>query len=160
MKFFFNKILLIGFLVTGSLVANAQPTYPDKPVTFIVPFPAGGGTDVGARLVAQKLSVKWRQSVIVDNKGGAGGLVGGELASRAKPDGYTIFIGNVGTQAINQYLYKKMPYDSDKAFTPICMATELPYVLLASPKFPPKTIRELVVLALSLIHISEPTRPY
>jgi tripartite-type tricarboxylate transporter receptor subunit TctC len=121
--------------------------FPVRPVTIVVPFPPGGGTDAGARLVAQKLSAKWGQSVIVENKAGASGMLGSDYVSRAKPDGYTLLIGNVGTLAINPSLYKKMPYDWEKSFSPISMIAELPYVLLVTPSFPANTTKELIAIA-------------
>jgi tripartite-type tricarboxylate transporter receptor subunit TctC len=127
--------------------AHAQSAWPTKPVTIIVPFAAGGGTDLGARLLAQKLTAKWGQSVVVDNKGGAGGIVGVEAAVRSKPDGYTLLVGNVGTQSINPALYKKLPYDHDKAFTPIALFAELPFFALTRTNLPAKNIAELIALA-------------
>ena len=109
---------LVSFALTALLAAGpAQAqTYPAKPVTIIVPFAPGGGTDIGARLVAQKLTLKWGQPVVVDNRGGAGGVVGVDAVAKARADGYTLLVGNVGTQSINPSLYKKLPYDPDKAF--------------------------------------------
>lgn len=141
---------LIAALVAAAalpLSAFAQAGYPNRPVTFVVPFPPGGGTDIAARLVAQKLSAKWGQSVVVENKAGAAGLVGADVVAKARPDGYTILVGNVGTQSINPSLYAKLPYNPDSAFAPISLITELPFVLMASPSFAPKTPRELVALA-------------
>ncbi len=99
--------VLASALLACTLAApvQAQIPWPNKPVTIVVPFAPGGGTDIGTRIVAQKLSQLWGQSVVVDNKGGAGGNVGLEIASRAKPDGYTLLTGNVGTQSINPTLY-------------------------------------------------------
>ena len=129
-------------------VAYAQaPAFPTKPVTVVVPFPPGGGTDIGARLIAQKLAVKWGQSVVVENRAGAAGLVGADVVAKAKPDGYTLLVGNVGTQAINQSLYAKMPYNADTAFAPISMIAELPFLMMASTKVPAKSVREFVALA-------------
>ena len=88
-------------LVALSPAAFAQAGYPNRPVTLVVPFPPGGGTDTGARIVAEQLGKRWGQTVVVDNKGGAAGQIGGELVAKAKPDGYTILMGNIGTQAIN-----------------------------------------------------------
>jgi tripartite-type tricarboxylate transporter receptor subunit TctC len=141
--------VLIATCVMGSTLstAHAQSTWPTKPVTIIVPFAAGGGTDLGARLLAQKLTAKWGQSVVVDNKGGAGGIVGVEAAVRAKPDGYTLLVGNVGTQSINPGLYKKLPYDHDKAFAPIALFAELPFFALTRANLPAKNIAELIALA-------------
>jgi tripartite-type tricarboxylate transporter receptor subunit TctC len=136
-------------MTLGALSAHAQSAvpYPSRPVTVVVPFPPGGGTDVGARLVAQKLSLKWGQPVIVENRGGAAGRVGAELVAKAKPDGYTLLVGNVGTQSVNPALYKKMPYDPDKAFAPIGMIAELPLVMLVTPSLPWKSVKDVVEAA-------------
>ncbi len=144
-----RHLLGATFFVIGlaPLAALAQGAYPDRPVTFVVPFPAGGGTDIAARLLATQLSQKLGQSVVVDNRTGAGGLVGAEAVAKAKPDGYTLLIGNVGTQAIDQSLYPKMPYDADKAFAPISLFAELPFALVINPAVPAKTPKELIALA-------------
>jgi tripartite-type tricarboxylate transporter receptor subunit TctC len=118
-------------------------------VTLVVPFPPGGGTDTGARIVAQRLSVKWNQSVIIDNKGGASGQVGADFVAKAKPDGYTILMGNLGTQAINPALFKKMPYDPDKAFAPISLVAELPLAMMVNPSVAAKSDKEFIALAKS-----------
>jgi tripartite-type tricarboxylate transporter receptor subunit TctC len=127
--------------------AFAQAGYPNKPVTFVVPFPAGGGTDIAARLVATKLTAKWGQSVVVENKAGAAGIVGADAVAKARPDGYTLLIGNVGTQSINPSLYAKLPYNPDTAFAPISLICELPFVLMATPSFAAKSPKELVAMA-------------
>ena len=135
-------------LLSVAFLANAQTgSFPDRPVTIVVPFPPGGGTDAGARLIAQKLSTRWGQSVIIDNKAGASGMVGSEFVSRAKPDGYTLLVGNIGVFSINPSLYKKMPYDADKAFTPISMIAELPYFLLVTPTMKVSNVKELIAYA-------------
>jgi tripartite-type tricarboxylate transporter receptor subunit TctC len=112
-----------------------------------VPFAPGGGTDIGTRIVAQKLSQLWGQSVVVDNRAGAGGNVGLDYVSRAKPDGYVLMTGNVGTQSINPTLYKKLSYNPDTAFVPIGLFAELPFVLAATNSLPANNVRELVALA-------------
>jgi tripartite-type tricarboxylate transporter receptor subunit TctC len=141
-------IAIVSLTISGaSLAQTATESFPNRPVTIVVPFPPGGGTDVGARLVAQKLSAKWGQSVVIENKGGAAGIVGAEAALKAKPDGYTLFVGNIGTQAINPSLYKKMSYDPASAFAPIGMIAELPLVLLATPGLPVTSSRELIAQA-------------
>jgi len=126
--------------------AQAQ-SWPTKPVTIVVPFAPGGGTDIGTRIVAQKLSTLWGQSVVVDNRGGAGGNLGLDIVSRAKADGYTLMTGNVGTQSINPTLYKKLSYNPDTAFTPIGLFAELPFVLAATTSLPAKDAKELVAIA-------------
>ena len=116
-------------------------------MTLVVPFAPGGGTDIGSRIVAQKLSQLWGQSVLVDNRGGAGGNLGLEIVSRAKPDGYTLLTGNVGTQSINPTLYKKLNYNPDTSFAPIGLFAELPFVLAVTPSLPANSVKELVALA-------------
>ena len=131
-------------LIHAQALAQA---YPTRAVTFIVPFAPGGGTDITARTMAAKLGTKWGLSVIVDNRGGAAGIVGAEAAAKAKPDGYTLLIANVGITSINPALYAKLPYKPDSAFAPISLICELPFVLMASPAFPPNSIKELVAYA-------------
>ena len=148
---YFKKMgYLIGLLLIALFPVMTQAqnsSFPERPVTIVVPFPPGGGTDAGARLVAQKLSTRWGQSVIIDNKAGAAGMVGAEYVSRAKPDGYTLLIGNIGTFSINPSLYKKMPYDPDKAFAPISMVAELPFFLLVTPNFKANNVKEFIAYA-------------
>ena len=144
------RTLLFSCIATAAAsIASAQSldNYPTRPVTIVVPFPPGGGTDVGARLVAQKLSLKWGQPVIVENRGGAAGRLGADVVAKAKPDGYTLLVGNVGTQSVNPALYKKMPYDADKAFAPIGMIAELPLVMLVTPALPWQNIKDVVEAA-------------
>jgi tripartite-type tricarboxylate transporter receptor subunit TctC len=129
-----------------SSVAQAQ-NYPAKPVRMIVPFPAGGATDIVARLVAQKLGDAVGQQVIVDNRGGAAGTIGSDLAAKAPADGYTILIGTSSTHAIAQSLYAKLPYDSVKDFTPVIGIATATIVLSAHPSVPAKTVKELIALA-------------
>ena len=129
--------------------AWAQAPFPTRPVTLVVPFPPGGGTDTGARLIAQKLATKWGQPVVVENKGGAAGQVGADAVAKAKPDGYTLLMGNIGTQAINPSLYPKMSYDPDKAFAPISLVAELPLAMMVNPSVPAKTAQEFIALARS-----------
>src|ERR1700741_3258682 len=108
---------IAGFSFLTSLQTEAfAPAYPAKPVTFIVPFPPGGGTDISARTVAAKLTQKWGQSVIAENRAGAAGVLGTDDGAKARPDGYTLLTVNVGITSINPTLYPKLPYDPDKAF--------------------------------------------
>ncbi len=145
----FLPFALIALQALSSL-AYSQTTaapYPSRSVTLVVPFAPGGGTDIGARLIANKLTQKWGQSVVVDNKGGAGGVVGVDSVAKAKADGYTLLFGNVGTQSINPALYKKLPYNYETAFAPISLVAELPFFLLTSTNFAPKSVKELVAYA-------------
>jgi len=142
------RVLALLVFATATTCVYAQAgVYPDRAVSIVVPFPPGGGTDVGARLIAQKLSARWGQPVIIENKGGAAGMIGSDFVARAKPDGYTLLIGNIGTFSINPSLYKKLPYDPDKAFAPISMIAELPFFLLVAPSFKANNIKELIAFA-------------
>jgi tripartite-type tricarboxylate transporter receptor subunit TctC len=143
-----SAFALLAVLCAAPATLQAQ-AWPSRPVTLVVPFPPGGGTDTGARIVAQKLGAKWGQTVVVDNKGGAAGAIGADFAAKSKPDGYTILMGNIGTQAINPSLYKKLPYDADKSFVPISLVAELPLVMMVNPAVPAKTVKEFIALAKS-----------
>jgi tripartite-type tricarboxylate transporter receptor subunit TctC len=130
----------------ASAHGNPEP-YPSRPVTLIVPFAPGGGTDTGARIIGQKLAQKWGQPVVIDNRAGAGGIIGVEAVARAKPDGYTLLMGNVGTQAINPPLYGKLPYNAETGFAPVSMVAELPMVLVTYPGFKATNAKELIAMA-------------
>lgn len=127
--------------------ALAADAYPDKPLTMIVPFSAGGTTDILARIVGQALGQELGQTIIIENKPGAGGNIGAQQASRAKADGYTLFMGTVGTHAINQALYKKLPYDPAKDFAPLSRVANVPNLLVAHPSRPYKTVQEMIAYA-------------
>ncbi|MFP5472789.1 MAG: Bug family tripartite tricarboxylate transporter substrate binding protein [Gammaproteobacteria bacterium] len=132
-----------GALPLGALAQN----FPTKPITIIVPFSVGGTTDILARIVGQGLTTELGQSVVVDNKPGAGGNIGGSLAAKAAADGYTLFMGTVGTHAINQSLYKKMPFDPVKDFAPLSRVATVPNLLVAHPSQPFKTVKEMIAYA-------------
>jgi len=138
------KRFLFLFLFCGSALAQS---WPARPVTFVVPFAPGGGTDITARTVGARLQQQWGQPVVVENRGGAGGVIGTDVVAKAKPDGYTLLIANVGITSINPALYPKLPYDPDKAFTPVSLICELPFVLMGSPKLPANSVKELVAYA-------------
>ncbi len=128
--------------------ALAQPAvYPARPVRLVVPFPAGGTTDLLARAVAQKLSEAWGQSVLVDNRPGAAGNIGAELVAKSAPDGYTLLMGTVGTHAINPSLYAKLPFDHVKDFAPVILVAGVPNVLVVNPALPAQSVAELVAYA-------------
>ena len=133
--------------VAGMGTALAADAYPDKPLTMIVPFSAGGTTDILARIVGQALGQELGQTIIIENKPGAGGNIGAQQASRAKADGYTLFMGTVGTHAINQALYKKLPYDPAKDFAPLSRVANVPNLLVAHPSRPYKTVQEMIAYA-------------
>ena len=137
-------VLGAGLLTHTAAMAQA---YPSKPVTIVVPFAAGGTTDILARIVGQALTAELGQSVIVDNRAGAGGNIGGAMAAKAPADGYTLFMGTVGTHAINASLYKKMPFDPIKDFAPLTRVANVPNLLVANPAQPYKTVKELIAYA-------------
>ncbi|HEY1325780.1 MAG TPA: tripartite tricarboxylate transporter substrate binding protein [Casimicrobiaceae bacterium] len=126
--------------------AHAQD-YPTRPVRLVVPFPAGGPTDIVARPLAQFLSDGLKQQVIVDNRGGAGGSIGAELVAKSAPDGYTLLMGTVGTNAINATLYRKLAYDPAKDFTPIALVAAAPVALVVHPSLGVHGIAEFIALA-------------
>ncbi|HEX4553472.1 MAG TPA: tripartite tricarboxylate transporter substrate binding protein [Xanthobacteraceae bacterium] len=133
-------------LLLAALPAAAQD-YPTHPITLIVPFPAGGGVDAVARIVAQKLSVALGQQVVIDNRGGAGGVIGTRAAVKAAPDGYTLVMAHTGTTSINPTLYANPGYDPRKDFTPIGLISSTPIVIMTHPSFPAKTLGEMIALA-------------
>ena len=144
------RLLLAGLTLAA---AGALPTvvlaqnYPVKPVTIVVPFAPGGTTDILARIVGQGMQTELGQPFVVDNRAGAGGNIGASLAAKAAGDGYTLFMGTVGTHAINQALYKKMPFDPVKDFAPISRVATVPNLLVAHPSQPYKTVKELIAYA-------------
>ena len=142
-----KSVTVTLFLLLQLATAAWAQAYPQRPVTWIVPFPPGGGTDISARTVAAKLGEKWKQTVVIENRAGAAGIVGADAAAKARPDGYTLLIVNVGIVSINPALYPKLPYDADKAFAPISLLCELPFVLMASPKLAANSVQELVAYA-------------
>src|SRR5688572_25156089 len=143
------RLVSVCVFAAVPLLAAAQAPYPNKPVRLVVPFPAGGTTDIQARAMAQKRSDTLGQQFVVDNRPGAGGNIGADLVAKSAPDGYTLLMGTVGTQAINTSLYAKMPYDAAKDFAPIVLVAGVPNVLVAHPSVPAKTVPELVAVAKS-----------
>jgi len=139
--------LALGALMLSPLAAQAQGAYPSKPITIIVPFSAGGTTDILARVIGQGLSRDLGQPVVVDNRAGAGGNIGAQAVARAAPDGYTLVMGTVGTHAINASLYAKMPFDPVKDFAPISRVALVPNLLVAHPAQPYKNVKELIAYA-------------
>ncbi|MEJ8827409.1 tripartite tricarboxylate transporter substrate binding protein [Variovorax humicola] len=135
----------IATLAASALPAFAQGTWPTgKTITYLVPFPAGGTTDVLGRLIAQQLGAALGTSVIIDNKGGAGGSVGSEIAARAAPDGYTLLGGTISSHAINVSLYPKLGYDPIKSFAPVTLIGTNPVVLVVNQASPYKTLKDVV----------------
>ena len=141
-----SPFIAIALFLAVSCPAHAQ-TYPNKPIRFIVPFAAGGGGDIVVRTVAAKLSERLGQNVAVDNRSGAGGSLGTEIASQAPSDGYTILMANVAPMAINVSLHKKLAYDPVKDFAPIALLVTFPNMLVVHPSLPVKSTRQLVDFA-------------
>jgi tripartite-type tricarboxylate transporter receptor subunit TctC len=134
--------------------ALAQDKWPSKTITYIVPFPAGGTTDTLARLIGQKLGTALGTNVVIDNRGGAGGSLGSEIASRAAPDGYTIVGGTISSHAINVSLYPKIGYDPVTSFTPITLIGSNPVVLVVNQASPYKTLAEVIAAAKADKHLT------
>ena len=139
--------VLFSTLAIVSGISFAQTDYPNKPIRLIVPFPAGGGTDIYARLIANKLTERLKWIVIVDNKPGAGGNIGVDAAAKSPPDGYTIVIGQTSNLAINPSLYKKLPYDPLKDLTPIILVADSAMALVVPAQSPYKTLNDFVSAA-------------
>src|SRR6202049_3879476 len=129
-------------------LASAQG-YPTRTIRLVVPFPAGGTTDILAREVAQKLTEVLGQAVVVDNRPGAAGNIGSDIVAKSAPDGYTLLMGTVGTHAINPSLYAKLPYDHIKDFATVALVAAVPNVLEVNPSLPVYTVAELIQLAKS-----------
>ena len=137
-------VLLAGLVLAATAQAQAWPT---KPVRFIVPFPPGGATDISARLIGQKLGDMWGQTVVIENRGGAGGGVGAAEAAHAAPDGYTLFFPSGSVVTANQHIYAKMGYNPEKDFVPVTNVVSGPQVLVVNSASPYKTVKELVEAA-------------
>ena len=144
---FFSRYCLASLLLVFSAAAAAAETYPSKPVRFVITFPPGGPTDVVVRLIGQRLTDQWGHPMIVDNRGGAGGIVGTEIVARAEPDGYSFLVGTAGGMTINPALRSKLPYDPFRDFTPVGMLVNNPQILVAHPAVAAKNVKELVALA-------------
>ena len=141
------KTLAALFLAIAFTPAFAQDKFPEKPIRLVVPFAAGGPTDVMARLVAAKMSESMGQQIMVENKLGAGGTIAATEVARSAPDGYTLMFHNVSTAAINLHLYKKLPYDPIKDFQPISRLADIPNVMIINKDIPAKTLREFIAYA-------------
>ena len=145
---FTQSALTLSSLSTAlALPAWAQDKWPSKPVTYIVPFPAGGTTDILGRLIAQKLGPVLGTTIVIDNKGGAGGSIGSEVASRAPPDGYTLLGGTISSHAINVSLYPKLGYDPIRSFSPVVLIGFNPVVLIVGQNSPYKTLQDVLAAA-------------
>ncbi len=139
------QFLLAVLAFAASGFAAAQD-YPTKPIRFIVPYPPGGGTDVVARILQEPLAADLGQPIIIDNRGGAAGNIGTDLAAKAVPDGYTILF-TLSSHTINPKLYDKLPFDVERDFVPVSLATLVPQILVAHPSVPANNVGELIALA-------------
>ena len=139
-------VLCAGGMMAAAAPLRAQTSYPDKPVRWVVPYPPGGGTDVIARIVQERMAAALGQQVVIENKGGAGGSVGTEVVAKAAPDGYTVLF-TLSSHTINPAIYAKLNFDTVKDFEPVGTVASLPQILVANPKVPANTLAELTALA-------------
>ena len=142
-KGFLRAVAIAAIAITPVVQASAQ-TYPSRPITLVVPFPAGSTTDLVGRILSEELSKVAGQQVVIDNRGGAGGSVGTEAVARAEPDGYTLLMGTIGTHSINPAVYAKINYDPIADFAPIIQFGTAPNVLVVNPDLPVKSVKELI----------------
>lgn len=143
------RVLIAAVAIGAASQAHAAESYPVKPVRVIVGFPPGGFVDFTARLVALPLGAALGQQFVVENRGGAGGIVGTEIVARAAPDGYTLTVGSAGTHAVNQSLYPKLSYNVLRDFQPVARLADAPSILAVHPSLPAHTVKELIALARS-----------
>ena len=137
---------LISLALTAPLAALADPAYPDKPIKFVVPYPPGGGTDVVARIVQQRLQAALGQPIVIDNKGGAGGSVGTDIVAKAAPDGYTVLF-TLSSHTINPAIFPKLPFDTIRDFEPVGLVASLPQLLAANMAVPVRNVADVVAQA-------------
>ena len=140
------KFVLLALCALSAPLAQAQG-YPNRPVRIVVPFPPGAATDTLGRLIAQRLSETWNQPVTVENRPGAGSIIGAETSAKSAPDGNTIFMGHIGTHGANPSLYAKLPYDPVRDFAPVSLLVSIPNLLAVHPSVPANSVRELIDLA-------------
>jgi tripartite-type tricarboxylate transporter receptor subunit TctC len=138
---------MLGVAAACPLPLQAADAFPERPAKLVVPFPPGGPLDTTGREIAQKLGEMWGQSVIVENKPGAGGNIGADFVAKSPPDGYTVVMGALSTHAVNPSLYPKMPYDAKKDFAPITLVAVTPNVLVVNPSLPVHSVKELIAYA-------------
>ncbi len=142
-----RRALLAAFLTAALAAPAAAQTYPDRPIKLVVPFPPGGPVDVAARLVAQPLVRILGQPMVIENRGGASGAIGGKLVATADPDGYTLLCGNISSLVVTPLVNRNRDYDPAKAFVPVAKLTQNHEVLVVHPDFPAKSVRELIAYA-------------
>ena len=137
----------LAFVLAFLLAQSAAAQFPNKPVRIVVAFPPGGGTDIVARLISPRLAEAWGQQVLVENRAGASGVIGTELAARSAADGTTLFLGTLGNLAVNQHLYPKMAVDPLRDFAPVTQVVAVHFVMVANPSLPARNVGELIALA-------------
>lgn len=141
------RLSLATFITFAGIAAAHAATYPDRPITLIVPYPPGGTTDISARTLANVMQKQLKQTIVIENRAGAGGSIGMGVVAHAKPDGYTLGLGTIGTQSINHFLYKDMSYDPATAFVPIALVITTPNVIAVGANSNIKTLAELIATA-------------
>src|SRR5215468_8127660 len=132
--------------ICAAATAHADE-YPSRPIRIIVPYAPGGGADTVARIVAKRVGETIGQTIVIENRGGAGSIIGTEMVAKAEPDGYTLLLGQSGPISINPAVYKDLRYDPERDFAPITMTTAYPYILVVNAKLSAKTLQEFVALA-------------
>ena len=142
-----GALAVCGVTLTIGLAAAHAKEWPVQPIRVVLPYPPGGASDVTARLLSAKLSQAWGESVVVENRPGANGIIANEAVAKAQPDGYTVLIANLGPNAINPAVYGRLPYDTLKDFTPVVLVTKVPLIIVTAANSPVKDLRQLVSLA-------------
>ncbi|HZZ92750.1 MAG TPA: tripartite tricarboxylate transporter substrate binding protein [Usitatibacter sp.] len=146
---FASIIIVAACGLLGITSVQAGNDYPSRPVKIVVPFAPGGSTDVVARILADRLGAELKQSFVIENRPGAGGNIGADVVAKSAPDGYTLLMGTTGVLAINKFLYKDMPFDPERDFTPVSYTSLITNMLVVNPQLPVKTVPELIALAKS-----------
>lgn len=146
MKTLSKHLAVAALALASASMAQAQGNYPSQPIHIVVTFTSGGAPDILARLIGERLQQAWSQSVVIDNKPGAGGNTGADSVAKAAPDGYTVVLGTVGTHSINGALYTKMPYDMVKDFAPVTLLATTPNMLVINNDVPAKNLKEFIAL--------------
>ncbi|MGH8616685.1 MAG: Bug family tripartite tricarboxylate transporter substrate binding protein [Burkholderiales bacterium] len=143
----FTSATVTALAIAATGISQAQDTYPTRPIRMMVPFSPGGASDTAARVVGQQLAPRLGQQIVIENRPGAGGIIGTELAARATPDGYSLLMGSNIEIVINPNLYKKLPYNTQKDFAPVSLVADTPLILVVNPSVPAKSVQELIALA-------------
>lgn len=143
----FGILVALSLLLALPATAAAADSFPSKPAKIVVAFPPGAATDIVGRIVAQKLTEMWGQSVIVDNRAGAAGTIGTDVVAKAAPDGYTMLLGTLGNLSANPSLYRNLPFSMERDFIPVSLVVMVNFVMVAHPSMPVKTVKELIALA-------------